>query len=152
EQIGDTPEQPAIRYVYDFRSYAVAEQPMSVRTIRRLHHANDTSVPLPERDATIETVEYSDGLGRLLQTRSQAEDVLFGDMAFGSGVLPPDAHDDAGTRSDIVGRKRADTDPVNVVVSGAQTYDNKGRVVEKYESYFATGLSYVPPSAGQFGQ
>ena len=54
-------------------------QPVSVRTIRRVHHDTDTDVPPTERDATIETVEYSDGFGRLLQTRTQAEDVLFGD-------------------------------------------------------------------------
>ena len=27
----------------------------------------------------------------------------------------------------------------NVIVSGAQVYDNKGRVVEKYEPYFSAG-------------
>ena len=40
----------------------------------------------------------------------------------------------------------------NVVVSGAQVYDNKGRVVEKYEPYFDTGWDYAPPAASQFGQ
>ena len=46
---------------------------------RRVHHATDTDVPTAERDEIIESVEYSDGFGRLLQTRTQAEDVLFGD-------------------------------------------------------------------------
>ena len=63
------------------------QQPVFVRSIVREHHVTETDVPLPERDETIETVEYSDGFGRLLQTRTQAEDVLFGDPSFGGGVL-----------------------------------------------------------------
>ena len=38
------------------------------------------------RDDTIETVEFSDGFGRLVQTRTQAEDVIFGDATFGGGT------------------------------------------------------------------
>jgi RHS repeat-associated protein len=152
EPVGDTPQAPGIRHIYDFGAYAASQQPISVRTVHRVHHANDTSVALPERDAIIETVEYSDGLGRLLQTRGQAEDVLFGDAIFGGGVLPADPHDDAGTRRDVAPPPRIPTLKPNVVVSGAQTYDNKGRVVEKYEPYFATGWAYAPPGAGQYGQ
>ena len=57
-------------------------QPISVRTIRRIYHDTQTEVPLPKRDETIETIEtieYSDGFGRLVQTRTQAEEVLIGD-------------------------------------------------------------------------
>jgi len=39
-----------------------------------------------------------------------------------------------------------------VIVSGWQVYDNKGRVVEKYEPFFAVGLDYVAPSDAQMGQ
>ena len=106
-------------------------------------------MPLPERDETIETVEYSDGFGRLLQTRTQAEDVLFGDPSFGGGVLPADQSVATG---DAVGRRRAAGDPPNVIVSGWQVYDNKGRVVEKYEPFFAVGWDYAPPGDAQFGQ
>ena len=42
--------------------------------------------------------------------------------------------------------------PPRVVVSGWQIYDNKGRVVEKYEPFFATGWDYAPPSDAQLGQ
>ena len=56
-----------------------------------------------ERDATVETFEFSDGFGRLVQTRAQAEDSLFGDAdraapLFGNDVLPSDQNDDAETR------------------------------------------------------
>ncbi|MGH6894858.1 MAG: RHS repeat domain-containing protein, partial [Dongiaceae bacterium] len=108
-----------------------------------------TDVPLPERDATIETAEFSDGFGRLLQTRTQAEDVLFGDPSFGGGVLSADQSIVTG---DAVGRRRASGDLPNVIVSGWQIYDNKGRVVEKYEPFFAVGRDYVTPNDAQFGQ
>jgi RHS repeat-associated protein len=99
-------------------------------------------VPLPERDETIETIEYSDGFGRLLQARAQAEHVIFGDPAFGGAVLPIAQKDGDGTRQDVTGTKNSDPLRPNVVVSGWQVYDNKGRVVEKYEPLFAEGWIY----------
>ena len=39
-----------------------------------------------------------------------------------------------------------------VVVSGWQTYDNKGRVVEKYEPFYATGWAFVAPVETEMGQ
>jgi hypothetical protein len=41
---------------------------------------------------------------------------------------------------------------MRVVVSGWQTYDNKGRVVEKYEPCFSAGFGYAPPTDAQVGQ
>ena len=137
EQAGDTLEAPGSRLEYDFFAFVNRQQPVFVRSIVREHHVTETDVPLPERDETIETVEYSDGFGRLLQTRTQAEDVLFGDPHFGGGVLSADQSSATG---DAVGRRRAAGDPPNVIVSGWQVYDNKGRVVEKYEPFFAYRL------------
>ena len=90
ENVGDTPEARAYAMSTTSSPSAERRQPVSVRTIRRVHHDNETDVPLPERDETIETVEYSDGFGRLLQTRTQAEDVVFGDPLFGDAGLPAD--------------------------------------------------------------
>jgi RHS repeat-associated protein len=104
---------------------------------------------LPERDKTIETVEYSDGFGRLLQTRTQAEDILFGDPSFGGGVL---VLDQSVAMGDTVGRQRADDNSPNVIVSGSQIYDNKGRIVEKFERFFSTGLDYSAPDDSQLGR
>jgi hypothetical protein len=106
-------------------------------------------VPLPKRDETIETVEYTDGFGRLLQTRTQAEDVLFGDPNFGGGVL---SADQSVVTGDTVGRGRTPGDRPNMIVSGWQVYDNKGRVVEKYEPFFAVSRDYAAPNDAQFGQ
>ena len=48
-------------------------------------------------------------------------------------------------------RQQAPAAPPQVVVSGWQTYDNKGRVVEKYEPFFDVGWTYQPPTAVQLG-
>jgi RHS repeat-associated protein len=149
ESVGDTLEVPGMRLVYNFLAYDRDEQPISVRTIRRVHHASDSDVTLPERDETIETIEYSDGFGRLLQTRSQAEDIIFGDSVFGSAVLPANQSDPPG---DATGQGVPDDAAPRVAVSGWQVYDNKGRVVEKYEPFFSTGWDYVAPLESQFGQ
>jgi RHS repeat-associated protein len=109
----------------------------------------DTDVPLPERDETIESLSYSDGFGRMIQRRSQAEDLLFGDPNFGGSALSPDQ---SIASADAVGRRRAAGDPLNVVVSGTQVYDNKGRVVEKFEPYFSTGMGYAVVEDAQLGQ
>jgi RHS repeat-associated protein len=143
--------RPSVSIEYDFLAFADRGQPISVRSICQVHHDTETDVPLPQRDETITGVEYSDGFGRLLQTRTQAENVVFGeDLNFGNQVLPAAQTDPGG---DAVGH--VVTDPANkprVVVSGWQTYDNKGRVVEKYEPFFSEGWEYRPPIDAQLGQ
>jgi RHS repeat-associated protein len=149
EQAGDTLETPSSRFEYDFFAFMNRRQPAFVRSIVRQHHITEDNVLLSERDETIESVEYSDGFGRMLQTRTQAEEVLFGDPSFGGGVLSPDQ---AIVIGDAIGRRRLAGDPPNVMVSGSQVYDNKGRVVEKYEPFFAVGHDYAAPRDDQFGQ
>jgi RHS repeat-associated protein len=158
EAIGDQ-QQPSVRLTYDFLAFVNSKQsdptnpqPIFVHTTRRCHHDSESDVPLPARDDIIESREYSDGFGRLLQTRSQAEDTLFGDPVFGDRVLPADQSDQAGTSAAVIGRQRGPSDPSNVVVSGWQLYDNKGRVVEKYEPFFSQGFDYAAPVDRQFGQ
>jgi RHS repeat-associated protein len=142
-------QRPSIRMEYDLLAFAERRQPASVRAIRYVHHDMDTDVALPQRDETIDAVEYSDGFGRLLQTRTQAADVLFGDPAFGLGTLPANQSQPI---PDAVGRSRTQDDSPNVIVSGWQVYDNKGRVVEQYEPFFAAGWNYAPPSDQQRGR
>ena len=72
-----------------------------------------------------------------MQTRTQADDTLLGDVLPGGDLVPP------GTAT---GRTRAAADPDNVTVSGWQVYDNKGRVVRKYEPLFSAGYAFAPPS------
>src|SRR5205807_8924438 len=111
------------QFEYNFPDFALQPEPIFVCHVRLVHHVNDTSIPLPVRVETIETVEYPDGFGRLLQTRTQAEDVLFGDPNFDYAGLPADQSLPLG---DAVGHQLAVGDPPNVAVSGWQIYDNKG--------------------------
>ena len=119
-------------------------------TIQREYHVNDSDIPLAQRDRAIESREYSDGFGRLLQTRTQAEELVFGSLPFGGDVgLPADQSVIVG---DAIGQTLASEDLPRVVVSGWQTYDNKGRVVEKYEPFYATGWEFVAPVEAEMGQ
>ncbi|HEX6036380.1 SpvB/TcaC N-terminal domain-containing protein [Longimicrobium sp.] len=148
EAVGDTDALPSIRYVYDLHAFALRGQPVSVRTIRRVFHALDGDAPEAERDETIESIEYSDGLGRSIQTRTQGPDVLFGDETFGAGVLTEDRARDA---ADVVG-VAADPGAPRVVVSGWTRLDNKGRPVEQYEPFFSTGWDFAPVTDAQRGR
>jgi RHS repeat-associated protein len=149
-------DRPSVRLEYRFLAFEESppenRQPIHVRTIRQIHHDTELDVPLPKRGETITTMEYSDGFGRLLQTRTQGEDVRFGDEQFGGGesILPAKQSDGAG--GDVVGRKNTDALNPNVVVSGWQVYDNKGQVVQKYEPFFSEGWDYGRPEDKQFGQ
>ncbi len=137
-------QRPSTRFVYDFQAFDRQQQPVAVRAIRHQHHDSASDIALPERDATIETIEYSDGFGRVIQTRTQAEDLIFAE-----NVLPADR----GARTNpITGTVRTSTAAPNVVVSGWQIFDNKGRVVEKFEPFFANGWDYDPPIGEERGQ
>jgi RHS repeat-associated protein len=141
---GDTTD-PSVRYEYDLRAFEERAQPMSVRSIRRVHHDSETDVPPDERARTIESIEYFDGFGRVLQARAQAEDTLYGDPAFGGSGLPLDP---SAPNAPAVGR----TAPDHVVVTGSQTYDNKGHVIEKYEPFFSRGWSFSLAGSSEIGQ
>jgi RHS repeat-associated protein len=150
EVAGDSLDVPGTRLEYDFLAFANRQQPISLRTIVREHHVHDIDVSLPERDATIETIEYSDGFGRLIQTRTQAEDVAFGDLLFGDDIgLPIDQSVDV---EDAVGRQFVFESTPRVAVSGWQRFDNKGRVIERYEPFFSVGWEYSQPVDAELGQ
>jgi RHS repeat-associated protein len=143
---GGDEAKPEVAFSYDFKAFELRGEPIFVRTTRRVHHASEQI-----SDESIDTYEYSDGFGRLVQTRNQAEDVIFGDAIFGDGVVPL-AQGDPGDRDPFAGGKNtSETDP-NVVVSGWQIYDNKGRPIEKFEPYFDRGWDYKPPTPAQLGE
>jgi RHS repeat-associated protein len=139
---GGTFVEPEVRYAYDF-----VNTPVSVTTIQRVDH-----VKAGRSDQTIRTVDFSDGFGRQVQSRRQAEEVIFGDPVFGHDVVPRGHGNRTADRRSAVGvRNTSKTNP-NVVVSGAQRYDNKSRVIAKHEPYFDRGWSYVPPTVAQTGE
>lgn len=131
--------QPGVVMRYALRAFEEHRQPAYAHTIRRENHDGATA---------IETREYSDGFGRVLQTRLQAEDVIFGEDCFGS-TIEPSPQPPLPQR--IVGRIRPGAAPPNVVVKGWQIYDNKGRVVERYEPFFDVGWEYARPGNEQHG-
>jgi RHS repeat-associated protein len=145
---------PSVRMDYGLRAFfdsmrndPTRPEPAYVRTIRRVWHDTDPA----KTDETIETREYSDGFGRLLQTRTQGEAERFGDPLLGGGnTVLAASYDDA--RAPVSGRANTDLANPNVIVSGWQTYDNKGQVVEKYEPFFAIGWDYDPPTDAALAQ
>lgn len=146
----------SVRLEYAFRAFmdspANHRQPIYTRTTRRVHHDTEVDVSLPEREATISTIEYSDGFGRTVQKRTQGEEVRFGDDHFGGGeTLLPRLQPD-GPGGDVIGRVNTDPLQPNVVVSGWQTFDNLGRTVERYEPFFAQGWEYDRPAEEDTGQ
>ncbi len=149
EAVGDTPEKPSRRLEYDFFAFMERGEPVFARSIAREYHALDTDVFPGHADDTIVTVEYSDGFGRQVQTRVQAEDVLFGDENFGTGLLPADIAEKPGASA---GRQRQPGEAENVVVSGWKIYNNKGLVVQQYEPYYDQGFAYATPEDYQLGQ
>lgn len=147
--------QAGVRFEYGLRAYfdsvradPTQARPAYARTLRRVHHDTDPD----DSGETLESVEYSDGFGRLLQTRAQADSVHFGDAHFGGGgaVLGGDAA--ASAMAVVSGVENSSAIRPNVKVSGAQRYDNKGRVVERWEPYLDTGLDHAAPGSAKLGQ
>ncbi len=144
EAAGDTMDVPGVVFAYDLFAFVERREPVSVRSIKRVHHVQDTDVPEPERSETIVAVAYSDGFGRVFQTRSQAEDVVFGALPLGDAGLAAVQ----GAPKDVapaVGTQFASGAPPRVVVTGWQIYDNKGHIVEKYEPVFSIGWDAAKP-------
>ncbi len=137
---GDSPDKPSTRFEYDFLAFINSSpdnrQPTWVRTRKRVHHAHDTHVPAEHIDDIIESVEYSDGFGRVIQTRAQAEDKQFGSGPFGELDL---------SLTVIEGTIKSNP----VVVSGWTTYNNKGKPVEQYEPFYQEGWDYFSRAEAQ---
>ena len=99
------------RLVYDLGAYqrsvsSPQPQPIVVATIARTRHVSD-----PQPTAYQHSLEYSDGLGRLIQRKSQAEP---GPVIDGGPDVSP-----------------------RWVGSGWRVFDNKGNPVRRYEPFFS---------------
>jgi hypothetical protein len=131
---------PSTWFEYDLLAFFDDQKPVWVKTIQREEHWQDD----PSYDSpTIQKVEYSDGFGRILQSRAQAEDTLLGPTS-GVGALTGDSGlpADQSSNANAVGHIKATSAPDNVVVSGWKVYNNKGKVVEEYEPFFSSGYTY----------
>ena len=132
---------PSLSLTYDFFAYRNTENlprnrriPTFVHSTRRIWHDSDSNAPATTPHDVIESRQYSDGFGRLIQTRDQAEDWTFGDT--GDDVGLAESQGVAGRPAIAL---KADD---RVTVSGWQIYDNKGRVVEKCEPFFDRGWAF----------
>ncbi len=143
ETVGDTIAKPTMRWLYDDHAFMTTGKPNSARAIQRVHHVHDDDVPTGERDRTIETVSYSDGFGRIVQTRAWGEDRLFGDPVRGDAGLSTDQSAPAQPAVGVAGDW--------VLVSEWKRYDNKGRVIESFEPFFDKGWAYAEATAAQRG-
>ena len=97
--------------------------------------------PPPERDETIERSSTPTASAGSVQTRTQAEDVRFGDPVFGGGVAAAEPGR-PGDRPAVTGRAQRRVGPAQRRRQRLAVYDNKGRVVERYEPFFATGWDF----------
>lgn len=117
-------------------SYQLTSAPIWQKVRKRQYHDTDTDTA-PD----IEAITYSDGFGRMVQTRTQAETLSYGNKQLGE-VLTPDVTDNSIVTEDLEPK----TDPNRVVISEWKRYDNKGRIVETAEPYFGSGFALTPPA------
>lgn len=138
-KFGGTAAAPEIAFTYDFRNFERTGAPVFVHTSRRVHHSRDGI----SNDA-IEAREYSDGYGRVIQSRAQADDDLFG--VRGDDVGLPSAPGSATTAATAV--PAAD----RVCVSAWKIVNNKGLPVHVYEPFFSRGWGFEAEALAKQGQ
>ncbi|MCB0774681.1 MAG: hypothetical protein KDB93_15050, partial [Flavobacteriales bacterium] len=151
---GDTLDTPGVLLEYDLFAFKDRGEPVWVKTTQREHHVNapySGSMPPDQFNATIVAVEYSDGFGRQLQTRTQAEDVLYGVAVPAAGGLGDSGlpADQDAPNAPAVGIPSPPMPHAFVTVSGAKLYNNKGKVVEQWEPYFSHGFALTDPATQQ---
>ena len=114
---GDTLDSPTEEFVYDFNCFEASGTPIHVRTRRREVHGSSTC-------RWLESVEYSDGAGRVVLAKAVAEPGKYRTVENGAVV-----EKDSGT-------------DVRWVGSGRTVYNNAGNPVKQYEPYFSGSDGY----------
>lgn len=114
---GDTLDSPTEEFIYDFDCFGTSSTPIHVRTRRREVHGLSTC-------RWLESVEYSDGAGRVVLAKAVAEPGKY--KAVENGVV---VEKDSGT-------------DVRWVGSGRTVYNNAGNPVKQYEPYFSGTDAY----------
>ena len=108
---------------------------------------NGSGTQRQRSDDTMESREYSDGFGRLIQKRTQADDLCSAPTATSRPArrrqpLPGQAGGPA------IGQRRRTAS----WSAAGRSHDNKGQVIERYESFFATGWAWQPETEARQGQ
>ncbi len=125
---GDSIDAPTVSMDYDLDQWKLHQKPVFVHTqARETHQDAETN--------WLHSYTYSDGLGRELQTKVQAED---GKAWYINEQGIPDEENDCSTRWTSTGRS---------------IYNNKGKVVKQYEPWFSNTHKYVSETLlNEFGQ
>ena len=127
-QEGDTLDDPTMRFEYDLDRYRLERKPVSSHALAREKHG-------AENPRFQETYSYSDGFGREVMKKVQAEPGL-APVRGGDGGL---VHEADGTL------KLGHTD-ARWVGSGRTVFDNKGNPVKQYEPFFSATHEYEDES------
>ena len=114
---GDTLDSPTEEFIYDFDCFEASGTPIHVRTRRREVHGSAAC-------RWLESVEYSDGAGRIVLAKAVAEPGKYRAVENGAVV-----EKDSGT-------------DVRWVGSGRTVYNNAGNPVKQYEPYFSGTDAY----------
>ncbi|HEU4405627.1 MAG TPA: SpvB/TcaC N-terminal domain-containing protein [Polyangiaceae bacterium] len=128
---GDTLDDPTTRLEYDLHRFRESggEQPAFVRTLAREQHG-------PSNPRWQETYTYSDGSGREVMKKVQAE----------PGPVP--LRDAAGRlRLGPDGKPETRLAAERWVGTGRTVFDNKGNPVKKYEPFFSDTFEYEDEKA-----
>jgi RHS repeat-associated protein len=121
---GDTLADPTTRLEYDLHRWKTSGRPAFTRTLARKQHG-------PSNPGWLERYSYSDGSGREVMSKAQAEPGPVPVLdASGRPVRNPD-----GT----VVTRHADR---RWVSTGRTVFDNKGNPVKKYEPFFSGTSEY----------
>ncbi|MGH7597722.1 MAG: SpvB/TcaC N-terminal domain-containing protein [bacterium] len=125
-KMGDTIDDPTTRLEYEMFNWMNHQKPNFVHTFaRERHRAADTRWQ--------ESYAYSDGLGREVMTKIQAEPGFAPGRDADGNLLR-----DAGGNLVLV-----DTSPnVRWVGTGRTVFDNKGNAIKKYEPFFSITHAY----------
>ncbi len=126
---GDTIDDPTTRLEYDLLAYQDRQEPAFVKTIaKETHGATDGNTKFQTSFA------YSDGFGRVIQQKVQAEP------------------GDAPLRDSITGELERDTNGDLIlgnvterwVGTGRTVFNNKGNPVKQYEPFFSSTSAFEP--------
>jgi RHS repeat-associated protein len=144
-QAGDLLENASTRILYDIDRYQRCGQPPFAAVMARETHVSDLDLQEDEHSRIQISFVYSDGFGREVQTKIQAEP---GDapqreenIALDTGDIEPGTlvYDENGKPQ----QRRTDR---RWVGTGRTVYNNKGKPVKKYEPFFSSSHLYEPES------
>ena len=112
-------------------------QPISVRTIRHVHHDTEMDVPLPKPTRRSRPWNIRMASGACCKRAPRAKMCGSATASSAAPVLPADQTDAAAMPSVGAAKCRTRVKPPMSSSAAGRSYDNKGQVVEKYEPFFS---------------